>query len=488
MLVIRLVNGISDSSQKGRVAMSVANLAEDAGIPRILVDVRHDASHNELPSLALLRLASTAAVSWLSSAYWQRQADHLLSCRAHISSLLQRYIELQRAAFLKQATMGKAEEEDSLPEDAADVQAQTETYSSAVGQKQRREVMAEMWERVHAAADLLIGPLLDDGLLEAQQESSNSGKLSSEQVPAAVWEAVMQGLTGTWPQLKQLLLAAAIQRLCSTLSPSPTDANAGLSRTDCGGVVSRADALAQWVGKLLGVPREDGQKGSRQQKVGTKRRSSQADPDMAGLREQWRPSVAQLRSLLASCLSALAQNAGAKDAPQAQDRAVALRRVAGMLLQQLQAVQGEGDHVHADQLQRFLEVSTADALVARTASGHNMQEVSEALLTASARQKELMQTATAGTAGASQKPTKKARWCLEEDWVPCALGMLPSPHHPCGRMPLLDIAPCQYQRLLADAEAAEPVTETLQQPAANPMAANLGTAPALTDSTSTEAS
>ena len=31
MLVIRLVNGISDSSQKGRVAMSVANLAEDAG-------------------------------------------------------------------------------------------------------------------------------------------------------------------------------------------------------------------------------------------------------------------------------------------------------------------------------------------------------------------------------------------------------------------------------------------------------------------------
>ncbi len=78
---------------------------------------------------------------------------------------MQRYIELQRAAFLKQATMGKAEEEDSLAEDAADVQAETETYSSAVGQKQRREVMAEMWERVHVAADLLIGPLLDDGAL-----------------------------------------------------------------------------------------------------------------------------------------------------------------------------------------------------------------------------------------------------------------------------------------------------------------------------------
>lgn len=60
-----------------------------SGIPRILVDVRHDASHNELPSLTLLRLASSAALSWLHSAYWQRQADHLQSCRAHISSLLQ---------------------------------------------------------------------------------------------------------------------------------------------------------------------------------------------------------------------------------------------------------------------------------------------------------------------------------------------------------------------------------------------------------------
>jgi ribosomal biogenesis protein LAS1 len=33
MLIIRLVNGISDSAQKGRIAMSVAHLAEDAGLP-----------------------------------------------------------------------------------------------------------------------------------------------------------------------------------------------------------------------------------------------------------------------------------------------------------------------------------------------------------------------------------------------------------------------------------------------------------------------
>lgn len=72
-------------------------------------------------------------------------------------------MELQRAAILKQATAGKAEEEEDAAEDATDIQAAGEAYSSVVGQKQRREVIAELWERVHAAADLLVGPLLDDG-------------------------------------------------------------------------------------------------------------------------------------------------------------------------------------------------------------------------------------------------------------------------------------------------------------------------------------
>lgn len=75
----------------------------------------------------------------------------------------QRYTELQRAAILKQAVTGKVEEEDSAAVVAADVQADATAYSGAIGQKQRREVVAEIWERVHAAAHLLVGPLLDDG-------------------------------------------------------------------------------------------------------------------------------------------------------------------------------------------------------------------------------------------------------------------------------------------------------------------------------------
>lgn len=66
----RMVNGIADSQQKGRVASSVNSLAEAAGLSRLLVDVRHEATHNELPSLPTLQLAARQALDWLVQQYW----------------------------------------------------------------------------------------------------------------------------------------------------------------------------------------------------------------------------------------------------------------------------------------------------------------------------------------------------------------------------------------------------------------------------------
>ena len=60
-----------------------------AGLPRILVDIRHEASHNELPSLALLRLGAHSALTWLSQSYWQQQADHVTLRKSQIHELLQ---------------------------------------------------------------------------------------------------------------------------------------------------------------------------------------------------------------------------------------------------------------------------------------------------------------------------------------------------------------------------------------------------------------
>jgi hypothetical protein len=71
-----------------RYAAPVAALAEGMGLPRTLVDLRHEATHKELPSLATLRLAVHAALQWLRQSYWERQAEALVAARSNITALL----------------------------------------------------------------------------------------------------------------------------------------------------------------------------------------------------------------------------------------------------------------------------------------------------------------------------------------------------------------------------------------------------------------
>lgn len=69
--VIRCINGFSDALQQQRfVAAPVSVLCGQLGIPSWLVDVRHEASHNALPTLSVLRLAVVSLLEYLSSEYW----------------------------------------------------------------------------------------------------------------------------------------------------------------------------------------------------------------------------------------------------------------------------------------------------------------------------------------------------------------------------------------------------------------------------------
>ncbi|XP_076928465.1 uncharacterized protein LOC143592435 [Bidens hawaiensis] len=72
MTVIRLVNGIVDKTRK-KNEISIGEAADAIGIPRMLIDIRHECSHRDLPSLSLVRLASTKALDWLKSYYWEPQ-------------------------------------------------------------------------------------------------------------------------------------------------------------------------------------------------------------------------------------------------------------------------------------------------------------------------------------------------------------------------------------------------------------------------------
>lgn len=77
MTLIRLVNGTTDQLQpRGdrSIARSVYSLAVELNLPLILVEIRHQASHNALPRLSVLEAAAQKALLWLHENYWEPQS------------------------------------------------------------------------------------------------------------------------------------------------------------------------------------------------------------------------------------------------------------------------------------------------------------------------------------------------------------------------------------------------------------------------------
>ncbi|KAF3453170.1 hypothetical protein FNV43_RR03607 [Rhamnella rubrinervis] len=76
MAIIRLVNGVVEKTRK-KTGISIAVAAAAIGIPRMLIDVRHEGSHRELPALPVVRSASAKALDWLKVYYWEPQKKEI---------------------------------------------------------------------------------------------------------------------------------------------------------------------------------------------------------------------------------------------------------------------------------------------------------------------------------------------------------------------------------------------------------------------------
>ena len=57
--VIRFVNGLVDPLQSGPYARSIGSIAAQIGLPSWFVELRHAATHEDLPSLEVLREATS---------------------------------------------------------------------------------------------------------------------------------------------------------------------------------------------------------------------------------------------------------------------------------------------------------------------------------------------------------------------------------------------------------------------------------------------
>lgn len=69
--IVRCINGFADILQQQRfMAAPVSVLCRQIGIPSWIVDIRHEASHNALPTLGVLRLGASTLLEFLQTEYW----------------------------------------------------------------------------------------------------------------------------------------------------------------------------------------------------------------------------------------------------------------------------------------------------------------------------------------------------------------------------------------------------------------------------------
>lgn len=70
MALIRFVNGLLDPFQQSNYAIPMQLLAKQLNLPTFFVELRHMGTHENLPSLDILRIATKDALTWLYDNYW----------------------------------------------------------------------------------------------------------------------------------------------------------------------------------------------------------------------------------------------------------------------------------------------------------------------------------------------------------------------------------------------------------------------------------
>ena len=90
--IIRSINGLADALHQDRaVATSIAQRSSQLGIPNWLVEIRHQATHNQLPSLAVLRLAATTLLHYFEAVYWEPLMKKRDECNQQATKWLEAY-------------------------------------------------------------------------------------------------------------------------------------------------------------------------------------------------------------------------------------------------------------------------------------------------------------------------------------------------------------------------------------------------------------
>ena len=151
MAIVRFVNGMVDMEQKGAYARSVQSIADEIGLPDWLVDLRHEATHANLPSLEVLRAGHKFALDWLQIHYWESQIVEFGKRDGELIMLLQEYAKLCKN-FKSGKRVGKNAKVKKLAQEIADVVGKYNMWQtildSSFGEKGLLQLSSEILQEI----------------------------------------------------------------------------------------------------------------------------------------------------------------------------------------------------------------------------------------------------------------------------------------------------------------------------------------------------
>ncbi|KAG6549326.1 hypothetical protein Mapa_009043 [Marchantia paleacea] len=237
MAVQRLVNGVVDVSSKRNVS-SVAKRADLAGLPRLLVDIRHETAHNELPGLPLLQSASKQALEWLKVHYWDQQRQVLGTAREEIKEKLLAHCQLVVDILTPISRPNDEGSDEDGDEDAKQrmvkvMRAMRNIHKhNLVSMKQERAKMfQELVDLCLSSLSDLVSILVDDGLLEQEvlpglegrddtradsDDDCTTGSFDLAAATYTAWRYTICKLSSKLPRLPAMLLVAIVKRIGSS--------------------------------------------------------------------------------------------------------------------------------------------------------------------------------------------------------------------------------------------------------------------------------
>ncbi|SCV74661.1 BQ2448_7690 [Microbotryum intermedium] len=243
MALIRFVNSLVDPLQTTYYARSMASLAAQLGLPLWFVELRHAATHEDLPGIAVLRDAARQALDWLYSNYWiptltPSSSSQSITTIPPIPTDTLRFHLTTYKTLMKRALRDASKSKQIRPELAR-------SYRAIQSWVVEAESMGRGRER---AIERLVEALLEVGCLvpEAKKKrvTARAPALSGELV--AIWTPLLERLDEMFEGLQDALLTRIVELLGASTAPE-VDETAEANDLDR----SYYSTLSAWIVQLL---------------------------------------------------------------------------------------------------------------------------------------------------------------------------------------------------------------------------------------------